>query len=525
MRGTDDLGYAQTAVSLLPGVHFSSPHAPTYHDARIGIVFPLAGVFSVFGIRDFSLSLLPLLSTVLTAPLIAWLAWRFWGRTVGLTAGVLYALFPLTINLSTVCVPEPMFIFEVCLASALFLSAIDGQGQGAGYKEFLAGALIGVGYLTTEVGALMVPVFLLYLFVQRKARLRDGWLLVGFMLVLCFELTYHGVVHGNPLYHFTMTGGLPNDPAIRDANSDLTYRLLKSYPSMFIHPNADFGILGPLLLLGGLYGLIKWRQCSFFVMWSAVILLFYNFMSASLKHYLALPAAPRLIAPACVALLILSAKLVVDVWNQARSRIGTRYSKLLAGAGALSVTLASLLFMYINTTPDLTALIARNAKAAEEFLQEEPSVIVVSDPRSAEAIQFYRQFNPADAYFGFEAGSRLLDSQPGNAVRKPLFVILSGPVIHEKEIKGQLYGGSLTLTARDRDSLPLFSSDSSAQVFSTGFRMSPFLKPLLRYPSLRGVLGASGARLAQVLVEGDARLSQVQVIRSDYRPEDKKTLH
>src|SRR5260370_40617029 len=118
-----------------------------------------------------------------------------------------------------------------------------------------------------------------------------------------------------------MTSGLSNDTAIRDATSDMTYRLLKSYPIIFIHPNADFGIFGPLLLLGGLYGLIKWRQCSFFVIWSAVILLFYNFTSASLKHYLALPAAPRLIAPACVALLILSAKLVVDVWNQAGSRI------------------------------------------------------------------------------------------------------------------------------------------------------------------------------------------------------------
>ncbi len=518
MRGTDDLGYSQTAVSLLPGMHFSSPHPPTYHDARIGITFPLAGAFFVFGIRDFSLSLLPFLSTVLTGPLVAWLAYHFWGRATGLTAGLLYALFPLTINLSGVCVPEPILIFEICLASVLVLSAIDGHGRSARYKEFLAGVLIGLGYLTTEVGALMIPVFLLCFFVRRKVRLRDGWLPAGFLLVLCIELSYQGIVHGNPLYHFTLSGGLPNDPAVLGANSDLAYRLLKSYPRMFIYPNIDFGILGPLLILGGLYGLIRLRHSSFFVIWSAVILLFYNFMSASLKHYLALPTAPRLIAPACVPLLILSAKLVVDLWNQATSRVSATYVMLLAGAGALCLIIASLLFMYLNTTPDFTAMIARNAKATEELLRKEPSVIVVSDPRSAEAIQFYRQFNPADSYFGFEVASRLLHSQTGNVVRKPFFVVLSGPVIYEKEIKGRVYGGSLTLPARDRNVLPLFLSDSSAQVSSTGFRVASFLKTLLRYPSLRGVLGASGAELAQVLVMGDPRLSQVQVVRFDGKP-------
>ena len=66
--------------------------------------------------------------------------------------------------------------------------------------------LIGVAYLTTEVGALMLPVFCRNLFLERKLRLRDAWLLGGFAVVFCLELTYHAAAHGNPLYRFMLAG-------------------------------------------------------------------------------------------------------------------------------------------------------------------------------------------------------------------------------------------------------------------------------------------------------------------------------
>jgi 4-amino-4-deoxy-L-arabinose transferase-like glycosyltransferase len=515
MRATDDLGYAQTSVSLLSGQQLSiSSHQPNHHDARIGVTFPLAIVFFFFGVKDLSIALLPLLCTVLTAPLVVWLAGRFWGGAAGLIAGLLYALFPLTINLATFCVPEPILTFEICLACVLFLSAIERQGRSAGYIQFLVGVIIGLSYLTTEVGALMLPVFFLYLFFTRKICLRDTWLLAGFVIVFCLELSYQAALHGNPLYRFMLARIYSDDPGVRAANSNLAYRLLKSYPSMFIRPNLDFGVFGPLLIMSGFYGLFKLRKSSFFVIWAAIVLLFYNFMSASLSHYVALPTATRLLAPACVPLLVLSGKLLVDLWNWAAcsSAVIVRYlTRVLYAAGAIGLAFVSLSFMFLNTSlGGFTSLVARNAKVAAGFLQEQSSVTLISDLTSAEAIEFYRHFNPQDSFLGFEAASRFLSSQLGQDFKKPVFVVLNGPIIHEQEITGQFYGGNLTLSPSDRDSLPLFFPSPEVEVFSADSQRGHLLATLLRHPFVRHALGPSEDRLAEVFLAEKPELTQVQ---------------
>src|SRR5262245_18479169 len=128
MRGTDDLGYAQIAMSLLRGDESLPSYTQPHHRVRIGVTWPLATVFFFFGPNSYSTALLPLLCTVLTAALVSWLACRFWGGAVGLCAGLLYALLPQTIGLSTFCVPEPIVTLELCMASALFLKARDHSG-------------------------------------------------------------------------------------------------------------------------------------------------------------------------------------------------------------------------------------------------------------------------------------------------------------------------------------------------------------------------------------------------------------
>jgi hypothetical protein len=94
-----------------------------------------------------------------------------------------------------------------------------------------------------------------------------------------------------------------------------------------------------------------------------------------------------------------------------------------------------------------------------------------------------------------------------------VFVVLNGPVIHEQDLSGELYGSSLSLDAPNRDSLPQFLPRPETQVFSAYFRKSRFLTTLLQYPSVSGLLGPSGYRLAQALVAEKSPLVQVQVFR------------
>jgi hypothetical protein len=215
----------------------------THRDARLAMVYPLALVLSAVDSSDVTLALLPLICTVLTASLVAWLACWFWGSAAGLCAGLLFAAFPLTISLSTFYVPEPMLGFEICLAT----------------------------YLTTEVGALMLPVYYLYLKIARRVVPRDWSLVAGFAVVWGAELMYHQVVHGSPLFRFTLTTDYLGDPMLVSMNSDLASRVLKTIPRMFIFPNPEFGILGPVLALAGVYGLVIGRQGALFVTWAVMV--------------------------------------------------------------------------------------------------------------------------------------------------------------------------------------------------------------------------------------------------------------
>jgi hypothetical protein len=92
MQATDDLDYADAAISLLGGAVLAAIK-PHHHEARLSVILPLAAIFSLAGTSDASIALLPL-------------AW-------------------------------PVLTFALCAATGIFTSG-DRRGSGA----FLAGALL-----------------------------------------------------------------------------------------------------------------------------------------------------------------------------------------------------------------------------------------------------------------------------------------------------------------------------------------------------------------------------------------------
>jgi 4-amino-4-deoxy-L-arabinose transferase-like glycosyltransferase len=509
MRATDDLGYAALATSTIGGHPIPDLQAG-HHAARLGAVLPLAGIFALVGASNASVAFLPLLCTVLTASLIAWLAAYFWDPAVGLAAGLVFSLTPLTINTATFYVPEPMLDFVLCAAAVLFLSASARSDRLRALMLFLAGVLVGVGYLTTEVGALMLPAFYLYLVIGKKLRASDAWLMAGFLLVFCAELAFNAAAHGNALYRFALTSGYTNDPMVQDANVDLKYRLLKSYPAAFIYPHLSFGLLGPVLVAAGVYGVAKFKEASFFVIWAALILLFYNFMTASFTHYVALPVALRLVMPACVALSALAGKMLVDFsrWAVSRSSTPLRYALIGFSTAAVAVVVAvSGLSMLLGTGASITATIARNAESTAEHLRMYPAVTFVSDRFSSRAIQFYRGFNPRDSFLPLSAVAE------NRVVGTPAFVVLNGAVINEARISGGLYGAGF-LPSADRAALDRVQPPPHTAVFSSLFH-GGYSSTLLDYAVVQELLGPYAYSQARMLQTTSPPLAQVQVFRYD----------
>jgi hypothetical protein len=237
-------------------------------------------------------------------------------------------------------------------------------------------------------------------------------------------------------------------------------------------------------------------------------------MSVSLERYVVLPVTPRLLAPACLPLLILSGKLVVDAWTwiaRSASAFVRFMGRALVAVGALGLSVTSLVAMDLETIPGLTGVAAWNAKQAARFLHTYPSVTLVTDSRSARAVQFYRHYGALDSFAGFETasqwGNRLEDG-----ASKPAFVVRNGAIIHEREITGQIYGRGY-LSTGDREVLDEFLPLQGTQVFSARFRGTPPFATLVGYAPVRNLLSQQDNRQVERVLAENASLLDVQVFR------------
>ena len=510
MVANDDLGYAEIAESWIRSGQ-AVPAWAGHHGGRLGLTGPLALIFIFFGVTNWSLAVLPLICTMATASLIAMIAYRLFGLSVAIVSGCVYAVLPLTIILATVYVPEPIATLEMTLASYLFLLAIIKENTKANCLYFVAGLLVGMAYLTTETGSLMIVVFVIYAGLSRLVRPRLLWILVGFSVVLGSELFYYNFATGDFFYRFTLGARYAYDPVVQGANTNLPYRLLKAYPNMFIRPNLAFGLFGPLLIAAGVYGLVQLRNCSFLLIWSAVIVAFYNFMSASMSHYVALPADARLIYPACVPIVVLAGKCITDCWQWTSRTINTALlllGRLLMITGLIMGLVVSLVSLYLVSSTSLTVAIARNAATVARFLDKIPSVVLMSDKRSVAAIRFYRQFNQMDYFFDFETVPDAISTHLYPA-DKPVFVVVNGPIVYERETTGATYGYNLTL--KDRNRLRKFMSQDVEPVFSAYLEQPFMFDLLLGYRWVRALMGARDYHFAQSVFNREANWGSVEV--------------
>jgi hypothetical protein len=397
--GSDDLGYSNLAAQVMRGRWHLAGEG--HHIGRIGVYLPLAASFRVLGINELALGLVPMASTVLTSVLLCAIGTRLAGPRVGLLAGVLHACFPLTLQWGSTCIPEPMAGFEITAAALLYLGARaeTASRRNAAAMKLAAGALVGIAYLTTEFAAILVPVLLAGLVLARRFDRTDWAVASGFACVLLGEMAFYSGIYGSPSYRFTRLGGdYLADPMVRDANSDLARRLLKSYTSMFVYPFLELGYFGPLMTLAVASALTRVRSSAFLLAWAGTILAFYNFFSVKLTRYVALPVSARLIYPACLPLLVLVATMLGALldWGRARGAAQRLISQVLCAGAVLWVCLTSLLAVSATKGEGLTPALARNARAVAAHFRGEPRLVLASDPRTLAIVSFYRAYSSRD---------------------------------------------------------------------------------------------------------------------------------
>ncbi|MGA1839702.1 MAG: glycosyltransferase family 39 protein [bacterium] len=499
MQATDDLAYSLNAYHVLK---YDLVIQNTSHQVgRIATYLPLAFVFWLFGINNLSLCLIPVLSTVITSVLLFLLGKKLFDTYVGLVAGFLYAIFPLTLRYGNIFIPEPMLGAELCAAALLFLHPVPNSRSFFNDKKLASGLLAGLAYLTTEVGAIIIPTFLIYNFISRKASRKDWSFVTGFLVIFFMEMAFFNIVYGNPFYRFTGLGmGYINDPMLHSSNQHLLYRLFKAYPRLFIFPNGGLGFFGLLLIVAGIYAIFKVRNKGylFLLIWAGAIFGFYNFMSVRLDKYVVLPVALRLIYPGCLPLLILGSKFLTDLWKWIKERayMGRIVLQVFFAISVIWLFITSILIGYFNLNISFTSILARNAEAAASFFKNESSVIVVSDNRTLQAISFYREFSGSDSLIEFKQSTQL-QCNPGK-LREKEYVVINGLVYNISEGQSGFFPYDyLRYNIMDE----ALRSDRDIK-FRFKYKKGSLYHRLMSLGICRKLLGEYGCKLAEIYISG-----------------------
>jgi 4-amino-4-deoxy-L-arabinose transferase-like glycosyltransferase len=287
---SDDLGYARYARQIAEGTYELEAH---HFAIRFGLLLPVAAVYRVFGVAEWTSVIVPVLASSISVGLLVVITSRLFGRRAALVAGALYASFPLAVFYATVLVPEPVAEMYVLAGVLSYLHA--GQRHQAALAA-LAGACVGLGYLTKEPALFVIVALGVDALWQKRWRVAMG-LALGCAAVIAVEHSYYLAASGDLLFRPHAMRIHEQHPDVLDTNRELAYRLLKVYPRMMLVPSLAFGLhsllaVGATALAVALIGIGRLRLV---LLWAAFPLLYLNFGSSNLSEFIALPAAPRYI--------------------------------------------------------------------------------------------------------------------------------------------------------------------------------------------------------------------------------------
>jgi hypothetical protein len=116
-------------------------------------------------------------------------------------------------------------------------------------------------------------------------------------------------------------------------------------------------------------------------------------------------------------------------------------------------------------------------------------------------MQFYRQFDPLDAFVTLDDAPRL--RMPVRDGARQAFALRNGPVVNEQALAGERYGRPF-LRQEERASLERLLDDRSTPVFSAQPRVDPVLKVSLAHAPVRYLLGRRRTQIAERLADQPA---------------------
>lgn len=183
-EGGDSYQYVVLAQTILSDGRFAmSPTAPPEYFRTPGYPLFIAAILAT----THTIAVLPVAQIILVA-LICWLIYilgeRFFSRGIGLSAALLFAIDPATVNIAFISASDILFIF-LFLASLVVLTVTDRKAS----HLLLGGLLLGAATLTRPLGLYLIPIVFIWLLWETRMIWRvmlktAGFFLCGVLIVL-----------------------------------------------------------------------------------------------------------------------------------------------------------------------------------------------------------------------------------------------------------------------------------------------------------------------------------------------------
>ncbi len=360
---------------------------------RWAVLFPLAACYKIFGVREFSSALWPLLTSLGTVAVAYLLALHLKGERAALLAGIIVATFPLEIIYATQPMADCPLSFWLLLSLYCF---VRGEAAETSKRKrwffFISGIALALAYSTKFVAILIAPFFLLVLLWRRRIEWNWAWLGAGFLLVFAVEFVIFQQVTGNGLARLDL---VLHDKASHAPITAGGFQVQNGVWLYLYWMLVDFHYVGlsfVALLLIFVHRAIRRRENALdhgglLLLWAITFLLILTFYPTSTRPYVPLYKVEPYILMFSAPLLVVTAMWLSD------------YGKKVQFAALTLIVLSTLPFVYL--LHEGYRAHGDNARAIWAFHQthaDRPMYVHRSDQRF---LQYFDGFQRNDAYQTF----------------------------------------------------------------------------------------------------------------------------
>ncbi len=379
VSASDDLSYSRYAYYInTKGV---DPNSVLTLATRIGLLYPVAFFYYLFGVNDLSSIILIFITAIGNMILAYFFGGLLGNKKIGLMAAFLLAIFPLEVINSTKLLSDIPSAFFMALGVYLFLHSE--KKKVTKFFYFLAGISIGIGYLIRESASLIALFFAIYIVMNRKIKKEYFLIVIGFLLIFVVEVLTLYKLTGNPLYRFTTV-----QDYILQRHAQYNYFGRLSFPEGLLHypyiiiTNSLISYFYIIIFIAIIYFLIlKKKNLYTLILWFLPLLLYLSFGSSNFFKYVPFKADPRYLSVITIPGIVLLAFFLTEK--------NKYFKKIIMPAGLAILLVTSVLSLYTNRE-DNDAV--NNLRVLYPYLEKVKKPIYM-DSRSKFVIDYLSGYN------------------------------------------------------------------------------------------------------------------------------------